>query len=187
MKLIGVTGRAGSGKDTVADYLCKHHGFYKYSFAAPLKEMLKVIGVFDDRATKELPHPVFGVSPRRMMQTLGTDWGRDTICDDIWLRVAEQRLRGGATIVLNSYQYMGNEISDVGPAKGMVISDVRFENEAAWVRRQGGLLIHLVRPGLAAVEAHASEAGIVEVGGDAYIENDGTIEELHRKVYAVLP
>lgn len=157
MKLIGLTGKAGVGKDTVADYLVANYGFVKYSLADPIKDMLEVIGVdCRTRETKEVPHPVFGVSPRRMAQTLGTEWGRMCIRDDLWLKAAEQFLVPAQ---------MHSRV------KGVVIPDIRFENEATWLRSQGGKLWHVCRD-VPAVEAHASEAGVQMDDGDLIVCND---------------
>ena len=101
------------------------------------------------------------------MQTLGTEWGRELINPELWLILAKQRL-------LN-----------FGP--GMVIADVRFENEAEWVRSQGGRVIHIERPSAVAVEVHASEAGIKFKGeeGDFKIINGGSLEDLQQTIREV--
>lgn len=168
--LIGITGRARSGKDTVANFIVAAIGGYRYSFADPLRAMLAPLGVdMSDpywQARKEEPIPALGVSPRRMMQTLGTEWGRQLITPDLWLIMAHQRL-------LQS-----------GP--GMVISDVRFDNEAAWIRKHGGRIIHVIRPDTKAVEAHVSEAGIEVQDTDARLSNSGTLEELQLSVRELL-
>ena len=168
--LIGITGRARSGKDTVANFIVAAVGGYQYSFADPIRAMLAPLGVdMSDpywQARKEEPIPALGVSPRRMMQTLGTEWGRQLINPDLWLIMAHQRL-------LQS-----------GP--GMVISDVRFDNEAAWIRKHGGRIIHVVRPDTKAVEAHASEDGIEVQDTDARLFNSGTLEELQLSVRELL-
>lgn len=169
MYLIGITGKAGSGKDTVAQYLSKTYTMHRYSMAQPLKAMLRVLGIdCDDRFTKETPHPMFGVSPRRMMQTLGTEWMRASICRDGWLKLAEQRRQEGEQEDLH----------------GIVIPDIRFEDEAAWVRAKGGAIVHLYRPSLAPVEEHSSEHGVrYEVGQRDYgVVNGSTVEDLCRQV-----
>lgn len=169
-RLIGIAGRARSGKDTVADFVVAAIGGYKYSFADPLRAMLVPLGVdMNDpywQARKEDPIPALGVSPRRMLQTLGTEWGRTLIHPDLWVLMAQQRL-------LN-----------MGP--GMIVSDVRFENEAAWVRRHGGLLIHVFRPDLKEVENHISESGVELAASDAQLFNTGTLEELQQAVGELL-
>lgn len=168
--LIGIAGRARSGKDTVANFIVAAIGGYRYSFADPIRAMLAPLGVdMNDpywQARKEDIIPALGVSPRRMMQTLGTEWGRNLINPDLWLVMAHQRLLRN------------------GP--GMVISDVRFENEAAWIRKHGGRIIHVIRPEAKAVEAHASEDGIEMQDTDARLFNSGTLEELQLSVRELL-
>lgn len=164
--IIGITGRARTGKDTVANFIIAAIGGYRYSFADPLRAMLKPLGIdLDDpywQARKEEVIPAIGVSPRRLLQTLGTEWGRDIINPNLWLILAKQRL----------LQH--------GP--GMVIPDIRFENEAAWVREQGGVIIHLARSGVKRVEAHVSETGIALKDTDATLFNNGTLEELQTAI-----
>lgn len=168
--LIGIAGRARSGKDTVANFIVAAIGGYRYSFADPIRTMLAPLGVdMSDpywQARKEESIPALGVSPRRMMQTLGTEWGRQLINPDLWLIMAHQRLLQN------------------GP--GMVVSDVRFDNEAAWIRKHGGRIIHVIRPDTKAVEAHASEDGIEMQDTDARLFNSGTLEELQLSVRELL-
>lgn len=168
--LIGIAGRARSGKDTVANFIIAAIGGYRYSFADPIRAMLAPLGVdMNDpywQARKEDIIPALGVSPRRMMQTLGTEWGRNLINPDLWIVLAHQRLLQN------------------GP--GMVISDVRFENEAAWIRKHGGRIIHVIRPDAKAIEAHASEDGIEVQDTDAQLFNNGTLEELQLSVRELL-
>lgn len=159
-KLIGITGVARSGKDTVADFLAKLlPSFGRYSFATPMKDMILVglsIRDKDDDASKR----VFGHSYRHLAQTLGTEWGRDLIRSNIWVIIAESRLRGDKVI----------------------ISDVRFENEAAYVREHG-VLIHVSRLCQEQIKesGHVSENGVKFKEGDIRIYNDGGLVELEDK------
>lgn len=159
--VIGLAGKARVGKDTAASFLLAASGGYQYSFAEPMRAMLAQLGVdLNDpywAARKEEVIPALGVSPRHMMQTLGTDWGRMLICNEIWLIMAYQRLLRN------------------GP--GMIISDVRFENEADWVRANGGRVVHIVRDDTAPVKDHISEAGVQVRDADLVIHNNGTLEE----------
>lgn len=160
--IIGLAGRARSGKDTVASFIIAARGGYRYGFADPIRAMLKPIGVDMDNpywnAHKEEVIPALGVSPRKLMQTLGTEWGRNLINPELWLILARQRL-------LNR-----------GP--GMIVADVRFENEAAWVRKCGGLIVHVIRRDATAVEEHSSESGIEVLPADVQLFNSGTLEDL---------
>lgn len=168
--LIGLTGRARAGKDTVADFLVAALGGYRYAFADPIRSMLVPLGVnladpyWDGR--KEEIIPALGVSPRRLMQTLGTDWGRELINPDLWLLMAQQRLL------------------HYGP--GMIVSDVRFNNEAEWIRKHGGKIIHVHRPVAVSVESHVSEQGVDRSQEDILLFNTGTLEELQISVQGIV-
>jgi len=188
MKLIGIAGKAGVGKDTAADYLVKHFGFLKYNLAGPIKAMLEPIvgpgAQWNDREWKEGELPWLGKSPRRLAQTLGTEWGRDLVHKNLWLLLAERtiaRVRENNTDEAYA-KYAKGESGYIPPqVKGIVIPDIRFENEAEWLRAQGGVLWHIVRRA-PAVEGHISEAGVAIADDDAVIHNHGSIFDLHDTV-----
>lgn len=171
--LIGLTGYAGSGKDTVREILEQQHGIDGLAFADPIRDMLSALfdtcGVGDEwmtqRDLKERDIPAIGASYRKMAQLLGTEWGR-AIDPDFWLKIA------GAKIAM--YQKYDSQ--------GVVISDVRFPNEAAWIKEQGGVIWHILRPGIDPVRAHASEALIKDLPYDYVIDNRGSIEDLGHSV-----
>lgn len=173
MKLIGIHGLARSGKDTVADLLCNGHGFTRYAFAAPIKDglvaMLRLTRAELDGPAKDQPlERLGGITPRRLMTSLGTDWGRRMIDDELWIRMAEYWLRLQAQF-----------------SARVVILDVRYANEAAMIRRRGGEIWHVVRrdrPVLEARDAHETEHGIARAPGDSVIANDEGLEQLARAV-----
>lgn len=163
--VVGIAGRAGSGKDTFADLFCnliEGRSFIKVAFADPIKEMLAVIGVDDVDKYKLKKHPILGVTSRVMMQTLGTEWGRDTIYENIWVDIAKQK-------------GLGKDI--------LVISDVRFQNEADFVR-DNGILIHIVNRG-GIDSQHYSESGIEAIGVDIVVDNSSDIKSLEQSVRMV--
>lgn len=169
--VIGIAGKARSGKDTVAEMILTEYGGYRYSLADPIRAMLKA-GLGIDMSTpywqehKEDPIPAFGnKSPRQLMQWLGTEWGRVLVDDNLWLVLATQQLANRGT--------------------GMIVPDVRYENEADWVRRFG-VLIHIERPGVSPVNTHISEGGVSYEAGDHTIFNDGTLEDLQDRVREIL-
>lgn len=174
--IIGLAGRAGSGKDSVRSILEMHAHFAGLAFAEPIRGMLRELfntnGVSDeyitDRALKETPIPGLGVSYRHMAQTLGTEWGRQCMGADFWLNIAGAYL---ADLKAQGYERF-------------VVSDVRFANEAAWVRAQGGVVWRVERPGLDSVRAHVSEAQDFEA--DAVLDNSGTVRQLYDRVLAAL-
>lgn len=176
--IIGLLGPAGSGKDTVREILAKH-GYYGMAFADPIREMLKPLllacGVdlshMTARHLKEQPMPVLGISYRQLAQTLGTEWGRAQAAD-FWLRIAAASM-------------MEVSISTFGPPC-FAISDVRFPNEAEWIRHLGGQIWRIDRPGVEPVREHTSETLIASIEPDFILANDGSIGDLHNAVAAAL-
>lgn len=171
--IIGLCGAAGSGKDTVAGILKREAGFSDISFAEPIyRAVAAVTGMsveqLSDRRIKEQPIEWLGRSPRVLLQTLGTEWGRDTIRDDIWVRIAMQRAA---------------EVTHAA------ITDVRFANEAQAIRDAGGVVWRVVRP-LAVLDEeaarHPSEAGIADGLVDAVIDNSGTLDDLEAAIRRLL-
>lgn len=174
MILVGITGRAGAGKDTIADYLVRERGFIKLSFAGPLKAMLAAAGMPEpaDRAAKEQPVPGFDFTWREAAQKLGTEWGR-ALDPEIWTKVVEQQIRHADSQCLR-----------------VVLSDVRFENEAAMIRRRGGRVLHVTgrAADLGANAGHASEAGVaVDMDRDLIVDNSGFLDatalQLHYSLF----
>ncbi len=175
MKLIGLSGFARSGKDTVGDYFTKNFRFVRYGFADPLKKSCaEMFGIpldhFYNPEFKEVVNEFWDISPREMAQKMGTECGRQVFRDDIWIKRAE----------LEYIQFRDNF-----NAGGMVITDVRFANEAQWINDMGGTMIHIERPGFegaVGLAGHASEAGYPNELKHHIIVNDGTIEDLYKKV-----
>lgn len=160
IRLIGIHGPARAGKDTLASYLLDNlsDDWSRSSFADPIKKMLEVIGVDCSDEAKAVIDDRFCYTPRHMMQTLGTEWGRQTIDNDIWVK-AFARLNAGECVI---------------------VPDVRFENEAALVREHG-VLIHLV--GRGGIEGnHVSENAIEFKPGDIVIDNSRDLAWLHGQV-----
>lgn len=183
LKLIAFTGPAGCGKDTAAIHLAGNYGFVKVSFAEAMKEGVKTMfGLDDDHvygSKKEDIIPELGVSPRHILQTLGTDWGRTMLHPDIWITAVAKGWRK-----MKSEAESGNYVGG-----GMVISDLRFENEAEWVRNNGGVVVHISPTGehVAINESeHESEQGIERRAGDYGIINchggDEKLEAFYMKI-----
>jgi hypothetical protein len=168
LPIIGIAGPAGSGKDTAGSFVLSYLGGYTYSFASPIKRMLAQIGVdLNDPywdARKDDVIPLLGVSPRRLMQTLGTEWGQNLVRGDIWVIMAQDRfLRSGV---------------------GMIVTDVRFEHEANWIRESGGRIVHLTGRARE-VEEHSSEAKLDIDPADFVLNNSGSREDLQDNLKAM--
>jgi hypothetical protein len=168
-KVIGIAGPARVGKDTAADYLLEHlpMGYVKYSFADPIKAMLLGLDLTYEQLHGNLKDVVderFDCTPRRMMQTLGTEWGREHVHPLIWIRAMDSLITNQA-----------------------VIPDVRFENEADYIR-ENGILIHIVKnyDSMAERHQHVSENGIKVDTRDLVVRNRGTLEEYRTYLAEVL-
>lgn len=175
LQLIGLCGRAGAGKTTVGNYLEHEWAFEHMAFADPIVNMIGALfddaGVpapfIDDRTLKETPTSI-GFSYRHLAQTLGTEWGR-SLAPDFWLRIAQAKLR-------IARQHGAH----------VVISDVRFANEAAWIQHHGGLLVRVLRDEgdgeRREVRAHASEQEWAALGVDHELLNHGSVTTLKDQV-----
>jgi len=196
--IIGIIGLIGSGKGTVGDILSEQ-GFTQASFAEPLKDATASIfnwdrelleGITDaSRAWREQVDPwweqrlgIPNFTPRLALQLLGTDVFRNHFHADIWILSMESRLKDSTN--------------------NTVVTDARFPNETAMVRRLGGKIVHVKRgtdpewwdvakyepdrmPNLYP-EIHASEYSWASVTPDYMIVNDGTIEDLQSTVKDLL-
>lgn len=172
--IIGICGAAGAGKDAVAARLVSGHGFTRLAFADPIYAMVSAMtGMPEeqlrDRNEKETEIGWLGKSPRQLLQSLGTEWGRKHVSDDVWVRITMQVA----------------SMSEL-----VTIPDVRFDNEAEAVRAAGGAVWRIVRPGVSCLDAstarHSSERGISPHLVDDVILNDGDMNRLCGRADAAL-
>ena len=177
MVIIGFTGPAGCGKDTAAMALVRTLGFTRLSFATPIKQALDAMfgwhpGNWEDREWKETINLPFSHSPRRLAQTLGTEWGRN-LDPDLWLKLMERQL---------------HEVTKKGSVqwRGIVIPDVRFPNEATWIHSHGGQVIDVTRILSDKVATHSSEDGLTFEHIDYNLANAGGVVQLEAEVVALV-
>lgn len=191
--LIGFTGKAGSGKSAAAGWILRNHGTAQpLAFASPLKTMTYELlrtsmpkghdvdarAYMTDPERKEAPIPFLGgVSARHIMQTLGTEWGRQQIHPDFWVMIAATKVE---RLIGSTFRQ-----SDKVPIK-VVIDDVRFANEAAMVRAYGGVIVRVERPD-AAPRGGDHESETMDFEADFTIANGGSLEDLHAAVQALFP
>lgn len=147
--IIGFCGQATAGKTTVVLGLISVLGsvrLVRVSFADPIRDMLKVLHLSNDElADKNAKNPkLCGKTVRHAMQTLGTDWARQCIGNDVWVNAAMKRARD----IVEVYDMIA------------LFDDVRFDNEAQAIRDYGGIVIKIERHDLPPPMLHASEAGV---------------------------
>lgn len=185
-RLIGITGKAGAGKDTVAKYLSDMYGYQRYGLADPIKELINerfgfTNEMWNDREWKERADPSLGAkflhvpegdfelfSPRSWAQWLGTEVLRELVGPDVWVDLMERKFEELRMVAK----------CDNTPLR-MVVPDIRFDNEAARIYELGGYVIRVERPDVQAVATHVSEAGISGRYIQEIIVNDGSIQDLH--------
>ena len=137
--IIGIIGLKGSGKSTLAEILENKYDFVSDSFAKPVKDIASIIFNWDrdmldgitqeSREWREKKDEEWSnildknISPRLALQLIGTEFGRNLICEDIWIESLKMRSKN----------------------KNIVISDVRYLNEAESIKKNGGILIKICR------------------------------------------
>ena len=175
IKLIGLVGAAGSGKDTVADSL-KDYGWEKFAFAKTLKDMcIEFLGLsYDDAYTQEGKmkfNEFWGMTNREILQKVGTDAFRNGFHKDTWVKIAELKI-----------QNLLNE------GKKIIVTDCRFDNEAELIEKLGGIVMKVQRnnydTNLTSSEmTHASEKGVDNKYITNVINNNSSIEALKEEVF----
>lgn len=163
--IIGIAGAKRSGKTTLANALAAHMEATHTTFAGPIREFVAKLLDFESVEAME-PHKeeqiswLAGCSPRTMMQTLGTEWGRDLVHSELWVRRALDRVAG----------------------EFVIVSDVRFPNEAKAIRKRGGIVIRVARGHASAGDGHVSENPLDGQLVDHELQNDSTVADLLNKV-----
>lgn len=152
----------------LAEHLANDYKLAHLSFAAPIRQFVaKLLGMTWRELEERKEAPIDwldGVTPRHMMQTLGTEWGRAMVHNDLWTRV-----------IMHSM-----------PPEGAIISDVRFVNEAELIRQRGGVVLKIERPGTGTGDGHVSETPLPEHLVSATILNNGTPDDLIAKAVAII-
>tara|TARA_R110002072_G_scaffold26966_20_gene88478 strand:+ start:723 stop:1283 length:561 start_codon:yes stop_codon:yes gene_type:complete len=171
--LIGITGKKGAGKDTLAQPLIEQN-FANIKMAGPLKDMLRTLYYTTgmDQQTierkiegdlKETPCKILqGQTPRYAMQKLGDEW-RNMIGENLWTDMWRNRV---ARVLKEGIP--------------VVCTDIRYKHEAQVIKDLGGVLVRVQRDGLDTSDTHISETEMDQIKVDCTISNTGDIEDLHR-------
>lgn len=192
--IIGITGYARSGKTTVAKVLADEFDYTVRHIASPLRSMVRALLYRTGMSWEDIPDwltgskkedviPFFGVTGRHLQVTLGTEWGRKLVGPNIWVDL----WRVG-----------------VQPLDKVLNDSVRFKSEEQAIRELGGIVIRVMRPGVGPTVfkygkfgsaayrltrlkwfIHPSERADL-ISADYTIINDGIVEDLRKKVSAIM-
>lgn len=196
-RIIGLTGLEGAGKDSAAEILHRHRIAFPVAFADALRQEISRSFAVDIheltcRSCKELTNKMLGLcrstdlsfvaavlashpetdpnapqSPRQIMRWWGTEYRRAQD-PEYWTKAMRERIAWADGIPL--------------PAPAIVITDVRFGNEAELIREMGGQIWRIHRPGHTIESNHVSTVSGEEFAPDQTVINTGTLDELERAV-----
>lgn len=207
--IVGVCGFIGSGKDTVADYLCTFHGFKRLSFAASLKDAVAAVFGWDrellegttksSREWREVRDEWWSnrlgmdITPRKVLQYWGTEVCRNGFHSDIWVASVENKLRTTSdNIVITDCRFI-NEVKAIKNAAGITCRVERgarpewYDAAVAYNKGpNGNPEWSLSKVKLEKLKIHASEYSSVGLNYDHYIQNNGTIDDLHKQINLIV-
>lgn len=179
--LIGLTGKKQSGKDTFYKLLLADQELEveRVAFADPIREALYTLNPFVEytegffegaflidlvdnlgwEKAKQIP------DVRRLMQRFGTEVGRQLLSEDVWVNLADPKMR---------YHH----------SKIVCVTDCRFPEEIERIRKLGGVIVNVVRPEVLVNFNDSHESETHELPYDYQIVNDGTLEDFTEEVWA---
>lgn len=147
MVIIAICGFQGVGKDTFSNYLVSKYNFVKFSFASATKDVLSVMFGWDRKLLEgdtiesrkfresidtwwSSKLSIDDLTPRKMLQIIGTDLFRNNFNSEIWISIVEKKII---------------DILKLNPNQKIIISDCRFPNEIKMAKNLGAKLIHIHR------------------------------------------
>lgn len=164
--VIGLTGYAQSGKDTLASILVEKYGYSRVAFADKIRDFLYGI------------NPMVACSPTGYLRDLVNLVGWDKAKQEPQVRRLLQDLGISARELIDENIWVTTALKHIGKDERVVVTDVRFENEAMMIKLMGGQLWRVRRPGVEAVNSHVSETQLDGYKVDQIFVNSGSIQDL---------
>lgn len=167
--IIGLSGYAQSGKDTVAELLCLNYGYTRLAFADPMRDAIYTLNPYVEGGNRvadlvdDYGWDVAKANPevRRLLQVFGTDVGRKQFGENFWVQQAFDKIESDR----------------------VVFADVRFPNEAKEIEQYGGQVWRVNRHNHHAVNGHKSEHAMDNYLFKHVLYNDGTLDDLSDEVF----
>jgi hypothetical protein len=172
--IIGLSGYAQTGKDTIADYLIKNYGFTRVAFADPIRKALYSlnpnINIADMRGVPLASSvdgmgwdsvKVFSPDARELLQRMGTEVGREIFGENFWVNQAMKKAQEHDRVVF---------------------TDVRYPNELAAILEASGTVWRVIKDDVEAVNRHPSETALDDYIFEYIIFNNDTKESLYESV-----
>lgn len=183
VRIIGLLGNKGSGKDTAGNYLVEKYGYKRYAFADPIKEIARHLFNLNDEqlygGKKEEIDERWNLNPRTIFQRIGTEFGQYTIFN-IFPELKEKfNTRQLWTHHFNLW--LKDEIKK-NKNINIVITDVRFAHEIEEIKKQGGEIIKISNPKLKKIDKHISEIEIITLKYDDKILNSKDLNYLYKQL-----
>lgn len=174
-RVIALVGKKRTGKDTVANHLVQHYGYTNAKFADPLKRAVQGLFGFTDEqieVTKEVVDPLWGVTPRQVMQFIGCD-------------VVQHQFQTLLPTIGRGF-FVKSLLSRYRTER-IVISDMRFLHEYDAIRAlEDAVIIKLERPSVDDGDSHISEKEVDAIHPQYVIQNTGTVGDLLKRVDAIV-
>lgn len=184
--IIGVTGKARSGKSTISEHLCRHYGFTEYALASGLKRAASALFGWSlpyIEENKDNIDPLFGISPRQVLQSLGTDFTQHFLSE---MYPEYGRVTGRFLHMKRFHSFLTMTSKD-----RIVIPDIRFPHEINYLTLSFNsvIILKVSRPRelRGDVSPHRSEHHIDDLSADYFIHNDtNTFSALYAEVDAIM-
>lgn len=175
--LIGLVGNKQAGKSSFADYLEKEYNFTTQAFADPIKNGVKIFFDFNNEqmegVLKEVIDKRWGISPRQALQIIGTDIFREYLPNNV------SGLKNlGDKFWIERFKIWYRRNKD----KNIIVSDVRFPNEAKLIKELGGEIVKIERNGLENKDKHISESLVDKIEFDSMVRNDFSLKEYYQHI-----
>ena len=174
--IIGLSGYARSGKDTVAGMLIGIHGYERVAFADKIRELLYTMD----------PLIMHGDIPFRLQDIIESKGWEDAKTEYPEIRRLLQDLGVGGRELIDDYLWVNAALKQFDDNDKVVVTDVRFKNEASMIKLLGGHIWRINRISVGPANDHISEIDLDDWEFDGVITNNSDMPNLIKQIRALL-